>query len=111
MKTPSALLLLADGTEEMEAVITSDILSRAGFSVTRAAVAVPERIVQCANGMTVQADVKLEDVKDAGQGFDVLVLPGGAKGSKTFSHVREEDSFEFTSHIYVLAYLLACLLV
>ncbi len=83
-----ALLLLTDGSEEMEAVISSDILSRAGFTVTRAAVSVPERTVHCANGMTLLGDCRLEDLNEAEwQEYDLLVLPGGGKGSKTFCRV------------------------
>ena len=83
-----ALLLLTDGSEEMEAVISSDILCRAGVSVVRAAVGVTDLTVTGANGQKLQADLRLEEMAEGEwMGFEVLVLPGGGKGSKTFCRV------------------------
>jgi hypothetical protein len=85
-----ALLLVAHGTEEMEAVISSDVLHRAGIHVTRASVGVGAgEPVECANGLRLYAEEKFEEVYDAGRAleFDVLVLPGGSKGTQTFCTV------------------------
>ena len=85
--TGNVLLLLTDGTEEMEAVITCDILSRAGLKVVRMAVATADgQTVHCANGMTLLADGQLTS-PSISKDFDLLVLPGGGKGSKTFCQV------------------------
>lgn len=77
------LVLLANGSEDMEAVISIDILDRAGFSVTTAS-AEPDGVltVKCAHGVTITADKKLVDVAD--EEFDCIVLPGGLPGSETF---------------------------
>lgn len=83
-----ALVLLADGSEEMEAVIACDILCRGGIQVVRAAVGA-EKAVKCANGMVLVADVLLEELNNDYSHFTVLVLPGGSKGSITFSKVRK----------------------
>ena len=75
---PKALVLLAQGSEEMEAVISIDVLRRGGIEVTVAGVdgAAP---VRCSRGVTITPDVALESVDGE---FDVLVLPGGAEGAK-----------------------------
>jgi protein DJ-1 len=75
---PRALVLLAQGSEEMEAVISIDVLRRGGIEVTVAGVegAGP---VRCSRGVTITPDTALESIDGE---FDVLVLPGGAEGAK-----------------------------
>lgn len=75
---PTALVVIAQGTEEMEAVISIDVLRRGGIDVTVAGV---EGIdpVRCSRGVMITPDVALDDVKGT---FDVLILPGGAEGAK-----------------------------
>lgn len=75
---PTALVLLVQGSEEMEAVISIDVLRRGGVEVTVAGVegAMP---IRCSRGVTITPDVALESVDGE---FDVLVLPGGAEGAK-----------------------------
>lgn len=85
-----ALVLLAHGTEEMEAVITCDILARAGITVVRAAVESEKEhdlVLHCANGMKIVADVRIEDVMEKLSDFSIIVLPGGSKGANTFCSV------------------------
>lgn len=72
-----ALVLLAAGFEEMEAVIVIDVLRRASVEVTTAALGEPK--VEGAHSITVWADTKLDDV--GGRIFDVVILPGGQPGS------------------------------
>ena len=73
-----ALVLLADGTEEMEAVIICDILARAGITVVRAAVENKDNLIlKCANGMKIVADVALETEMSKLDDFSIIVLPGG----------------------------------
>ncbi len=73
MPSPSVLVLLADGFEEIEFVTPVDILRRAGAQVTVAALG--EGIhVTGRSGLTVHADTPLASV---GSGFDCLLLPGG----------------------------------
>lgn len=76
--TLRALVLLAEGAEEMEAVICVDVLRRAGIEVVLAGLdgAAP---VQCSRGVVIVPDAALGDVKD--QPFDVVVLPGGVGGA------------------------------
>jgi protein DJ-1 len=75
---PTALVLLAQGAEEMEAVISIDVLRRGGIEVTVAGLDGNEPI-RCSRGVVITPDVGLESV--AGD-FDVVVLPGGAEGAQ-----------------------------
>ncbi|AJJ11299.1 chaperone protein YajL [Yersinia rohdei] len=79
----SALVCLAPGSEETEAVTTIDILVRAGIKVTTASVAGDGELeIVCSRGVRLLADTRLVDVAD--QKFDVVVLPGGIKGAECF---------------------------
>jgi len=70
----TALVILAEGFEELEAVAPIDLLRRAGVEVTVAALA--ETIhVTGRNNLTVHADSPLSAVAD--RVFDLLVIPGG----------------------------------
>jgi 4-methyl-5(b-hydroxyethyl)-thiazole monophosphate biosynthesis len=72
-----ALVLLATGFEEIEAVSIIDILRRANIDVTSASLG--EKNVVGAHGITVLADKKLEAIGSTQ--YDVVVLPGGQPGS------------------------------
>ena len=79
----SALVCLAPGSEETEAVTTIDVLVRAGIEVTTASVARDGALeIVCSRGVRLLADTRLVDVAD--QKFDVVVLPGGIKGAECF---------------------------
>lgn len=86
-----ALVLFANGSEEMEATVSCNVMTRAGIEVVRATVEsgpcpnLPP--VQCAYGMRIVPDVSLEEVMDKLDEFAIVVLPGGLKGSRTFSEV------------------------
>ena len=76
-----ALVLLADGTEEMEAVIVIDTLRRARWDVVAAGVT--DTTITASRGVKIVCDTTLQAVKDSA--FDVLVLPGGAGGTRIMS--------------------------
>lgn len=78
----TALLLLAPGFEEIEAVTIADVLRRAGVKVTIAGIV--EGPIRGSHDIALGVDARLEDVK-AGA-FDAVVLPGGMPGAK---HLRE----------------------
>lgn len=72
----TALLLLPEGFEEIEALTPIDLLRRAGVQVTVAALA--ESIhVTGRSGVTLHADCPLSSVPPE-QAFNLLILPGGA---------------------------------
>ena len=78
-----ALVCLAPGTEETEAVTTIDLLVRGGISVTTASVASDgDLTIVCSRGVKLLADAPLVEVADGE--FDVIVLPGGLKGAECF---------------------------
>ncbi|KAI9190812.1 class I glutamine amidotransferase-like protein [Polychytrium aggregatum] len=96
MQPHSALVLIADGSEEMEAVISIDVLRRAGLAVTVASV--KGKQVTCSRQVQIVSDTELDSLGEAAKGFDVLVLPGGLGGAKTF---KESHSI----HSLMAAYL------
>ncbi|MRS15709.1 protein deglycase YajL [Enterobacteriaceae bacterium RIT691] len=79
----SALVCLAPGSEETEAVTTIDLLVRGGIKVTTASVASDgDRVIVCSRGVKLLADAPLVKVADGD--FDAIVLPGGLKGAEYF---------------------------
>ena len=85
MVSKRALLLLADGAEEMEAVISIDVMRRAKIDVTVAGLNLEN--VNCSRGVVIKPDKSVSDVKD--QLFDIVVLPGGLGGSKKLAESAE----------------------
>lgn len=79
---PTALLAVADGSEDIEVVTTLDVLRRAGVEVTLVSV-MPQRQITCAHGTALRADALLADVLD--KDFDAIVLPGGMPGAEHFA--------------------------
>lgn len=77
-----ALILLAPGFEDLEAITTIDILRRGGVDVT--VTALHENRVTGARGTTVIADTNLT-LLDEGRIFDAIVLPGGQPGANNLA--------------------------
>lgn len=72
-----ALVPIANGCEEMEAVIIIDTLRRAGWDVTAAGLAAGT--IEAANGVKLVPDLPWEQINP--DDFDVLLLPGGFGGT------------------------------
>ena len=72
----SLLFILAEGFEEIEALLPVDFLRRLNFEVTLAGIFTTN--VTGAHGITVKTDKLLKNVSFD---FDALVLPGGMPGS------------------------------
>ncbi|MFU8780720.1 MAG: DJ-1 family glyoxalase III [Kiritimatiellia bacterium] len=79
---PKTLVLVANGSEEMEAVITIDVLRRAGWPVTVAAVQ-QDTTITASRGVQIVADAALASIDTTS--YDLLVLPGGKGGADTFT--------------------------
>lgn len=79
--TISALVCLAPGSEETEAVTTIDLLVRAGIKVMTASAAPDgELVITCSRGVKIVADATLAQVAD--MPFDAIILPGGLQGAE-----------------------------
>ena len=79
-----ALLILAEGFEEIEAVTPIDLLRRAGIDVVAAGLG--ETTVRGAHGIAVGADMTLNS---AGDKYDAIVCPGGMPGT---THLLASDT-------------------
>jgi 4-methyl-5(b-hydroxyethyl)-thiazole monophosphate biosynthesis len=75
----AVLVPIGTGSEEMEAIITIDVLRRAGANVTVASVE-DDRVVTCSRGVKVVADKLITDV--AGDEYDLIACPGGMPGAE-----------------------------
>ncbi|KAJ7176235.1 class I glutamine amidotransferase-like protein [Mycena crocata] len=89
---PSALILLADGTEEMEFTITYDTLVRAGVACRSLYVPDPadasaeqRSYVTGSRGIRIMYDAAFGAQKPRPASYDALIIPGGAKGADTMS--------------------------
>jgi len=79
--THSALVVVADGSEEIEFSATVDVLARGGFTVTTASVMPSNRsMCKLSRGIKVEADVHISKISH--DSFDVVVVPGGMPGAK-----------------------------
>lgn len=82
----TALVILADGAEEMEAVIAIDVMRRGGIDVTVASLQDAQEVVKCSRDVQIKPDVVgLKTVVEAGSNFDAIVLPGGGKGAENLA--------------------------
>ncbi len=83
-----ALVPLAEGFEEIEAVTIIDVLRRAGVEVDSCYIddELSTDIVLGANGISVVADIPLSSV--SAEEYDIIVLPGGWEGTNRLA----EDS-------------------
>ena len=78
----SALIILANGFEEIEAVAVIDILRRAGVAVTVAGL--DQKLISSSRQIRIEADVELVQLET--RLFDAVILPGGEPGT---THLQE----------------------
>ena len=75
----TALVILADGCEEIEAVTIVDILRRGGVDVTAASLS-GESTVRGAHGIALGADAPF--APETTSDYDAVALPGGMGGMR-----------------------------
>ncbi|KAG8240312.1 hypothetical protein J437_LFUL000787 [Ladona fulva] len=94
MAEKTALVILAEGAEEMEFVISVDVLRRAEVKVDVAGLA-GISAVKCSRGVVITPDISLDDA--ASKKYDVVVLPGGkaswtlAESQKVGDVIRQQE--------------------
>lgn len=76
----TCLVLIANGTDEIEAVIAINMLRRAGVDVT---IAGDGDMVTCSKGVRIVPDIAIDDIAEDDE-FDYIVLPGGRQGVENF---------------------------
>ncbi|MGN1288559.1 MAG: DJ-1 family glyoxalase III, partial [Bradyrhizobium sp.] len=74
-----AVVLLADGFEDIEALSCVDVLRRGQVETVTAAVGARRQVVS-AHGVRIEADALVDEI--AGEVFDAVILPGGARGAE-----------------------------
>lgn len=78
-----AIIILAEGFEELEAVTVIDILRRAGISVTVCGLGKKE--VKGSRGTMIITDRVLEE-SDLAKSYDTCILPGGMPGAERLAN-------------------------
>lgn len=83
---PTALLIYANGSEDLEITAPADILNRGGVKVTKCALTDDGSAkVTLAHGTTVCCDVSIGSCEGD---FDIIVVPGGMPGT---AHCRDNE--------------------
>ncbi|XP_050557930.1 protein dj-1beta-like [Spodoptera frugiperda] len=80
----TALVILAQGAEEMETVITADVLRRGGVTVTIAGLDGADPVL-CSRQITIVPDKALDAALAENPIYDAVILPGGLEGSDRLS--------------------------
>ena len=82
-----ALVPLAQGCEELEAITITDLLVRAGIDVTTAGL--DDQPVTASRGTRLIPDTTIDAVLN--EDFDLIVLPGGLPGA---NHLRDDPRLQ-----------------
>lgn len=70
-----AVVIMAEGFEEIELISIVDILRRGGVTVTIAGL--KNELTTGSRGIKIQPDVSLDSIKEL---YDIIILPGGSPG-------------------------------
>ena len=85
-----AIVLLADGFEEVEAITPIDYLRRAGVEVTVASISDDLSAKGAWTGLKILADTALSKIKTSE--YDAVILPGGMPGASNLAASKEASS-------------------
>lgn len=83
-------ILVADGFEEIEGLTVVDLLRRARIDIKMVSITDTLKVVTSHN-IEIRADVLLSDIIDETELADILVLPGGMKGTNNLKASAEVD--------------------
>lgn len=98
---------LAEGFEEAEALVTVDVLRRAGIEIVTAAVGAKNGTeVTGSHGITVKADINAESLKPSVD-TEGIILPGGIPGTPNLE--GDETVGEFISYSHENGKLIAAI--
>lgn len=84
--TKSVLIVLAQGTEEIEAIVPADLLRRANIHVR---VAGENEISTCSRGIKIIPDILIEQL-NSDMEFSTIIIPGGKTGTH---HLLQNEKF------------------
>jgi len=88
-----AIVLLADGFEDVEAVTPIDYLRRAGIEVTTASISDSLTVTSKWGGIKMTATSTLAEVtKQEINSYDAIILPGGMPGTASLAASKETGS-------------------
>jgi len=87
-----AIVLLADGFEDVEAVTPIDYLSRAGIEVTIASISESLTVKSKWGGIKMTANTTLTELIKQGGSWNAVILPGGMPGSSNLAASKETGS-------------------
>ncbi len=93
MNMPKALIILAQGFEDIEAVTPIDLMRRAKIDVT--VVGLGANIITGARGIKIQTNTTLKKIKE---NFDAVILPGGMPGAENLANSKEVKSLLLEMH-------------
>ena len=83
----TALIPIADGSEEIEAVTMIDVLRRAGVEVTVASVGAQQ--IVGAHGISITTDCSIDSCLNSA--WDLVAVPGGIPGAE---HLAESGALD-----------------
>jgi len=83
--TKKALIILAKGFEEIEAIAVIDILRRAGINLIIAGLG--SKIISSTRNLNIITDKTMDQIN--AKDYDAVILPGGMIGSKNLSHSKK----------------------
>ena len=85
-----ALVLLADGFEDVEAITPIDYLIRAGIEVTTVSLNQNLTVTSRWGGIKMNANITMADLKP--QEWDAVIIPGGMPGAANIATSKEANT-------------------
>jgi len=87
-----AIVLLADGFEDVEAITPIDYLRRAGIEVTIVSISENLTVTSRWGGIKIIANTTLTELIKRGEELDAVILPGGMPGASNLAASKETGS-------------------